>query len=123
MISQVRQLLRSLRRRSKSAKPTLRWTKVEAVPARVSPGIVYLVGDDEVSWDAVLICPCGCGDLIRLSLVPGREAFWRVIKHRDKTISLKPSVWRTVRCRSHFWLNRSRIVWVPNLVSGINTKR
>jgi len=33
------------------------------------------------------------------------------LENRDGTITLKPSVWRTKGCRSHFLVRNSRIDW------------
>ena len=107
-----------LERRFRSAAQTseaFQWTKVETLPAMLAEKKVYLVGDDECEWSAALICPCGCRSVIQLSLAPDSTPSWRVRRHRGGAVSLLPSVWRTVGCRSHFVLYKGRIIWCRNL--------
>lgn len=102
-------------RASKDRAETFQWTKVEGPPARLMANTLYLIGDDECEWAAAMSCPCGCGSLIQLSLARDSRPSWRVRRHRDGTVSLLPSVWRTVGCRSHFILYKGRIFWCRDL--------
>ena len=59
---------------------------------------------------ANLRCPCGCGDLTVLSLLPSR---WHI--HLDgKAVSLDGptggSVWRP-RCGSHYLIKNNTVIW------------
>src|SRR5664280_3115251 len=107
--------LSRLFRTSKDNAETFEWTKVESLPACLSAKKLYLVGDDECEWAAAMSCPCGCGSVIQLSLPRDRRPSWRIRRHRDGTVSLLPSVWRTVGCRSHFVLYKGRIFWCRNM--------
>ena len=98
-------------RMSRDNAEAFQWTKVESLPDRLDSRKLYLVGDDECEWTAVMSCPCGCSSVIQLSLARDSRPSWRVYRHRDGTISLLPSVWRTVGCRSHFILYNGRILW------------
>lgn len=80
-------------------------------PHPIQPDVVYQVGDHECVWAALLRCPCGCGDVIQLSLVRDARPSWRVQMHKDGKVSLMPSVWRTTGCKSHFIVYRSRLIW------------
>jgi|SRR6266487_3443518 len=91
--------------------PFVRWLRVEKFPQSFEGHAVYILGDDECVWAAAMICPCGCGELIQLSLVPDASPYWRIKMHWNKLVSLSPSVWRTIGCRSHFILWRGRIYW------------
>ena len=52
----------------------------------------------------IMKCPCGCGDEIVLNLDRRMGSAWQMYReHRGLT--LFPSVWREIGCRSHF------IVW------------
>jgi hypothetical protein len=95
------------------AKYTHVW--VEDVPDHAENGCIYLVGDQPKPWAAVFICPCGCGELISLSLIEHDDPRWR--HHVDiwGAISLSPSVWRTRGCESHFFIRKGRVLWaLPN---------
>jgi len=86
---------------------------VEEVPDQLDPGTVYLIGEGQHTWFAVLQCPCGCNEILQLSLLPEGRPRWTVTHHADGTISLSPSIWRQVGCRSHFWLRRGYVEWCP----------
>lgn len=75
------------------------------------PRVVYVVGEDGHRWFAAFDCPCGCGEVIKLSLVPGDRPGWTLHDHVDGTASVAPSVWRQVGCKSHFWLRKGKIDW------------
>lgn len=92
-------------------RPGLTTVVVDDVPENCSPNTIYLVGDVGQAWAAALRCPCGCGDVIHLSLLRESRPRWRVEKHQDGSTSIFPSVWRSHGCRSHFWVRRSEIEW------------
>lgn len=79
-------------------------------PEKLEPKTLYLIGEDDAYWLAVLACPCGCGDAIRLPMSPGSSPCWRVDRPLNPP-TLWPSIHRTVRCKSHFFLRRGNIDW------------
>jgi hypothetical protein len=83
----------------------------EDLPETVEGGVVYLIGDKLNPWSAAMLCPCGCGSLIQLSLLPNDRPRWRAHRHFDGAVSLFPSVWRNKGCFSHFILRNGRIQW------------
>jgi uncharacterized protein DUF6527 len=89
----------------------LRTVFVEELPDDLESKSVYLVGEGAYLWIAAMLCPCGCGDTLHMSLLSDGRPKWELIRHGDGTISLRPSVWRTKGCRSHFFLRRGMIVW------------
>ena len=90
----------------------LRSVAVEDVPEKPRNGKVYLVGENGHFWCAVLKCPCTCGAVIQLNLVSGTRPVWSFELEDDtQCITLRPSVWRTAGCRSHFFLRAGRVVW------------
>jgi hypothetical protein len=107
----ARQLLRRLWRKV-FADPTLIAVKgVEDLPDRLKSGIVYLVGEGEYLWFAAMLCPCGCGVTLHMNLMPHSRPRWEVIKHKDGSVTLAPSISRLTGCHSHFFLRRGRILW------------
>lgn len=102
-------------RTSKEQAAEFRWEKVDRLPAAMADKKLYLLGDVECEWAAALNCPCGCRAIIQLSLAPDSRPSWEVRRHRNGTVSLLPSVWRTVGCRSHFVLYKGRIFWCRNM--------
>lgn len=91
--------------------PRLATVLVDEMPEAPLRKTVYLVGEERERWIAGFICPCGCGELLQMSLMDGRPR-WRAEIHWDGTTSLSPSVWRQKGCRSHFFLRHGRIEWV-----------
>lgn len=90
----------------------LRIMLVEDPPDTLEPGLVYLIGDNpDHPWCAALLCPCGCKADIRLSLIPTDEPRWRVSPSPSDSVTIRPSIWRTKGCRSHFYVFKGRIVW------------
>lgn len=90
----------------------LRTVVVEDLPEQLRAGNVYLVGENGHFWCAALMCPCGCGVVILLNLVSTTRPVWTFeLEYGAQTITLKPSVWRTAGCRSHFFLRSGRVQW------------
>jgi hypothetical protein len=95
-----------------SRRPKLFHTaSVEDFPERLEPFRLYLAGEPGKFWAAAMICPCGCGEIIELNLLPQARPCWKAQEHADGTVTLAPSVWRRKGCRSHFMLTRGRISW------------
>lgn len=86
-------------------------SRVDGLPDRLSTRILYVVGERGQDWYAALRCPCECGAVIDLNLVPPGRPLWILTEHRDGTPTLQPSVWRQVECRAHFFVRRGLIVW------------
>lgn len=86
----------------------------EDVPETPKRKTLYIVTEDAVSWSAAMLCPCGCGAVLHLNLLPDEHPFWTIIQDPDKPISLSPSVWRRVGCQSHFWFRHGRIYWTQD---------
>ena len=83
----------------------------EELPERLAKDTLYILGEGEYLWSAAMICPCGCGEVLQMSLhVEGRPR-WKVTFHSDGTVSLWPSVNRKIGCRSHFFFERGHVRW------------
>jgi hypothetical protein len=84
---------------------------VEDPPQKLFQGRVYLIGEDGLYWCAMFLCPCGCGEAIRLNLLQQVRPNWTVQITDGSLVTLAPSVWRKVGCESHFFIRRGRIEW------------
>ena len=70
------------------------------------------MGDNGHFSCAAMLCPCRCGQVIQLNLVVGTRPVWTVeIDSDTQAVTLRPSIWRTKGCRSHFLLRRGRVRW------------
>jgi hypothetical protein len=88
----------------------IRRVAVDECPDRLQRLRLYLIGG-VAPWSAAFLCPCGCGEVIHLSLLIDDRPSWRLSFDRDGLPTLSPSVWRTKGCRSHFFLRQGSIVW------------
>src|SRR4051812_37318180 len=60
----------------------------EDPPELPQPGYVYLIGERAHPWSAAFTCPCGCKELISISLVEDDDPRWRVSIDRLGAVSL-----------------------------------
>lgn len=90
-----------------------RTIRCEEKPDDPKPKSFYVLGSVN-DWGLVFVCPCGCAEVIELNLLEQVRPRWQIDQVWDSTISVAPSVWRKVGCRSHFWIRSGVIVWVRN---------
>jgi hypothetical protein len=72
---------------------------------------IYLLGSPEKEWLAGMLCPCGCGEIIELVIAGNYRPSWKVEVSADSLVTLFPSVWRNVGCKSHFIVCKGVINW------------
>lgn len=89
------------------------------LPDELHANTLYLVGDSQ-PWQAALLCPCGCGAPIQLSLLPTDSPSWTVSSGR-KGVTLSPSIWRTDGCRAHFFVRDSHFFVRDSIVVPAET--
>ena len=87
-------------------------TRTDQLPEQLSRRHLYVVGERGEDWFAAMACPCGCGALIDLNLLPPGRPCWTLTIHRNGSPTLSPSVWRQTGCRAHFYINEGRLYWV-----------
>lgn len=79
-------------------------------PAIMANNVLYKVQHEEWPKWADFKCPCGCGDVISISIAEGRNS-WKLKRDFWGRPSLHPSVWRKAACKSHFWVRKGKIHW------------
>lgn len=72
---------------------------------------VYLIGDPDLPWAAAFLCPCGCDELVQLSLMRNDDPSWIAGGKDGEPASVHPSIWRIRGCCSHFFIKNGRIIW------------
>src|SRR3546814_19102415 len=72
---------------------------------------IVLARDDGEDWCVGMRCPCGCGHVIELLVVPEAKPRWDILVDPKGLPTLSPSVWLQKGCRSHFWLRNGRVHW------------
>lgn len=83
----------------------------EQLPKQLSTHTVYIIGVPGNEWLAKMICPCGCGKTLFLNLLQDEFPNWKWRIGADGAVTLSPSVWRQVGCKSHFFLRDGLIQW------------
>jgi Family of unknown function (DUF6527) len=88
---------------------------------QLKTGVLVLVMPNERPKSLKFLCPCGCGEVVSVNLMPGNEKAWTLDYQPKRGISLWPSVWLTSGCQSHFILrqNKARLLFgkIPKMSS------
>jgi hypothetical protein len=82
----------------------------EALQAAKSGAVLAIVESSGRRKWAMLRCPCGCGEVLAMNLMPTHRPRWDVQLNAAGEGSLYPSVDST-KCGAHFWLRSGRVVW------------
>lgn len=93
--------------------PVIKTVVVDEFPELYLKNVMYLVDEDD-PWYAAMLCPCGCGAVIRLCLQEDVSPSWSLKYDNNGLMSLSPSIWRTTGCQSHFFLKKGKIEWCEN---------
>ena len=80
-------------------------------PAKLKPRRLYVASTAQGPSFGYMLCPCGCGETLHLRFLPNRQPRWDLKIEHNGAVTLKPSVWRQVGCRSHFILRCGEIRW------------
>ena len=72
-----------------------------------------VVRKGQAKW-ALFLCPCGCAEVITLSLQRIHSPRWAVKHNKTGRPTMWPSVWRDIGCLSHFWIDDGRVYWCHN---------
>ncbi len=83
----------------------------DSLPAAMPRRDVVVARDGEEDWAAGILCPCGCGEVLELMLIPEARPRWSLSVDGKRRPTLHPSIWRDTGCRSHFWLRNGRVRW------------
>lgn len=86
---------------------------VEDAPDVFEDKNIYLIGESQ-PWVASFLCPCGCKEVVSLSLIPTDRPRWKVSINKSNLITLHPSIRRIKGCRSHFFIREGRLLWAKN---------
>jgi hypothetical protein len=79
-------------------------------PEFIPNNLIYIIGERPHYWMLCLKCPCGCGEIIRLNILKEAKPRWR-FTIRWRRITIYPSIWRSVSCRSHFHIRKGKVQW------------
>lgn len=85
-------------------------TVVDERPQHPRANRLYVTANGGKAAFAVMRCPCGCGDSLNLRFVGSRRPIW-TLNSLDGPATVRPSIWRTSGCQSHFFLTDGEIIW------------
>jgi hypothetical protein len=72
--------------------------------------ITIVGGHDYAKW-AYLRCPCGCNEVIMLSLNKKSRPNWSIKVDLFGRPTLNPSINKLTGCHSHFWIKKGNVLW------------
>ena len=107
---------RPINRGKKKSLPPVHFETINVVSKppknqEVVPHNLYCaVSGDKPKW-VLFHCPCGCGEVVTLSLQGIHKPNWALTKMDSGRPTLYPSVWRDKGCFSHFWVKGGRVYW------------
>lgn len=90
-----------------SATQQVRHEFIELLPEKTEDGVLYV----SLKYKNMIhLCLCGCGSQVVTPLSP---TGWSMT-FDGQTVSVYPSIgsWK-LPCRSHYWIWKSRVQWVP----------
>jgi hypothetical protein len=90
---------------------TYKTLETDDIPDEAQPGLLYLVGDNGNHWIAAMRCPCSCGTVLEMNLLPDAKPVWKLSLDTTNRPTLAPSVWPRAGCGAHFHLRHGKIRW------------
>jgi hypothetical protein len=83
---------------------------VNDIPDIIAAKKIYVVQEGTEPETLVFKCPCGCCATIQLNLLKDSSPRWRctIVK---KKINIAPSIVRRKGCKSHFWIQKGKVIW------------
>ncbi|MBX9779603.1 MAG: hypothetical protein K2X26_04620 [Chitinophagaceae bacterium] len=86
--------------------------RVTQSPERVNQRTIYVEYNEGVSWQILILCPCGCQTVLYLNTLEEYKPNWRLIFDKKGEVFIHPSINRQEGCCSHFFIKNSRVLWV-----------
>lgn len=80
-------------------------------PKQIPERTIVIIGSGTKKKWILLMCPCGCGETLTLSLMQSHKPNWKASKDKWSRVTLSPSVWKNDGCRSHFFIKKGKILW------------
>jgi hypothetical protein len=80
-------------------------------PEVIAESQVIIIAENGIPDSLVFKCPCGCHTDIYLNLLNDAKPRWSFKISKKNKITITPSIWRTVGCKSHFIVENSVVIW------------
>lgn len=91
--------------------------ELKEFPKQVDNGVIYIVCEGKEPETLIFKCPCGCFEIIYLNLLRDTRPCWEFKNNFFGLISIVPSVMRTVKCKSHFYITKGRVIHCANFTT------
>ena len=100
------------RKQTAAKKNKFRSKWVVEFPTKVAERFIYVVQEGNKAETLIFKCPCGCDSDVYLNLLEDSRPRWKFNVGNRGKLTVFPSIWRTVGCRSHFHIRNGKVVWV-----------
>jgi hypothetical protein len=90
----------------------IKYEFVKDLPNYIKDERIYIIKDGINPDSLAFKCPCGCDSIIFLNLLKDAKPCWKFRITKKGNITISPSVWRKIGCKSHFFIREGRIDWV-----------
>lgn len=97
---------------------TVKQVSEHPIKEKINTKTIFIVGGKGYQKWAYLRCPCGCNEIIMLSLVKKRRPNWNFSTDLLNRPTIYPSIWQTSGCRSHFWVKKGSVNWCKNTIEN-----
>ena len=88
---------------------------VEDLPKQTKKNIIYIIGGRKYPFYAAIPCPMkNCEKIIHLAISEdfAKNKKWDIHEHKDKTLSVYPSIHVIdSSCRCHYWIRQGHVIW------------
>lgn len=84
---------------------------VNELPEILKDRVIYIQSNLEYHWQMVMLCPCGCKNLLHMNLMSDYQPYWKYEIDKKDAITVYPSVHRIIGCESHFFIRKGKIIW------------
>ncbi len=111
MITLVRNLLNKFLSRIRYIDFATKVVEKQPAQQNIPEKTVVVVSSYGIHKWALIKCPCGCNEILTLSLMKSQKPNWEVNFDRLNRVSLSPSVWKSDGCKSHFFVHVGKLVW------------
>lgn len=95
---------------SKIGEEEFRFMVVDDIPDILPDKMIFILNEGYLDESLSFKCPCGCNEHIHLNLLKDSSPLWNY-EIVDEEITISPSVWRTIGCKSHFFIRKNLIIW------------
>jgi hypothetical protein len=92
--------------------PKVKYEYLNELPEKIPKNKILVIAEGRNPDTLAFLCPCGCKSVILLNLLEDAKPRWSFQLSKKGNISIFPSIWRHVGCKSHFVICNSKVKWI-----------